>query len=79
MKKAVKTPKLAGVIMEKKITESDNQGSLKNESNSGNGITNKEQEIIKTPHVNNVFLISLFIINGFINSPLYNPDFINVC
>ena len=79
MKKAVKTPKLAGVIMEKKITESDNQGGLKNERNSGNGITNKEQEIIKTAHVNNVFLISLFIINGFINSPLYNPDFINVC
>ena len=65
--------------MEKKITESDNQGGLKNERNSGNGITNKEQEIIKTAHVNNVFLISLFIINGFINSPLYNPDFINVC
>ena len=79
MKKAVKTPKPAGVIMEKKITESDNQGGLKNERNSGNGITNKEQEIIKTAHVNNVFLISLFIINGFINSPLYNPDFINVC
>ena len=79
MKKAVKTPKLAGVIIEKKITESDNQGGLKNERNSGNGITNKEQEIIKTAHVNKVFLISLFIINGFINSPLYNPDFINVC
>ena len=79
MKKAVKTPKLAGVIIEKKITESDNQGGLKNERNSGNGITNKEQEIIKTAHVNKVFLISLFIINGLINSPLYNPDFINIC
>ena len=79
MKKAVKTPKPAGVIMEKKITESDNQGGLKNERNSGNGITNKEHEIIKTAHVNNVFLITLFIINVLINSSLYNPDLINVC
>jgi len=79
MKKAVKTPKPAGVIMEKKITESDNQGGLKNERNSGNGITNKEHEIIKMAHVKNVFLISLFIVNGLINSTLYNPDLINVC
>ena len=79
MKKAVKIPKPAGVINEKKITESDNQGGLKNARNSGNGITNKEHEIIKTAHVNNVFLISLFIINVLINSSLYNPDLINVC
>ena len=65
--------------MEKKITESDNQGGLKNERNSGNGITNKEHEIIKMAHVKNVFLISLFIVNGLINSTLYNPDLINVC
>ena len=79
MKKAVKIPKPAGVIMEKKITESDNQGGLKNERNSGNGITNKEHEINKTDHVNSVFLVSLFIVNSLINSPLYNPDLINVC
>ena len=79
MVNALRIPKPAGVIIEKKITASDSQGGLKNERNSGNGITNKENEIIKTAHVNNVFLISLFIINGLINSPLYNPDLINVC
>ena len=79
MIKALKTPKLAGVIIEKKITESDSQGGLKNERNSGNGTTNKEHEIIKTAHVYNVFLISLFKINGSSNSPLYYPDFIDVC
>ena len=51
MIKALKTPKLAGVIIEKKITESDSQGGLKNERNSGNGTTKKEHEIIKTAHV----------------------------
>ena len=78
MKKALKTPKPAGVIIEKKITESDNQGGLKNDRNSGNGITNKEHEIIKMDHVNKLFFISLFKINCPISSTLYNPDLINV-
>ena len=65
--------------MEKKITESDSQGGLNDDRNSGNGTTSKEHEIIKTAHVYNVFLISLFKINYSINGSLYNPDFIDVC
>jgi len=79
MIQALITPKPAGVIMEKNITASDSHGGLKNERNSGNGTTNKEHEIIKMAHVYNVFFSSLFKLNGSINSPLYNPDFINVC
>ena len=78
MKKALKTPKPAGVIIEKKITESDSQGGLKNERNSGSGTTNKEHAIIKIAHVNKLFFISLFKINCPISSTLYNPDLINV-
>lgn len=78
MKKALKTPKPAGVIIEKKITESDSQGGLKNDRNSGSGTTNKEHEIIKMAHVNKLFFICLFKINCLINSTLYNPDLINV-
>ena len=78
MKKALKTPKPAGVIIEKKITESDNQGGLKNDRNSGSGTTNKEHEIIKMAHVNKLFFIFLFKINCSIYSTLYNPDLINV-
>ena len=76
---ALRIPKPAGVIMEKKITESDSQGGLNNDRNSGNGTTSKEHEIIKTAHVYNVFLISLFKINDSIQSPLYDPDFIDIC
>ena len=76
---ALRIPKPAGVIMEKKITESDSQGGLKNDRNSGSGTTSKEHEIIKTAHVYKVFLSSLFKVNRFIKSPLYNPDFIDVC
>ena len=78
MIKALKIPKPAGVIIEKKITESDSQGGLKNDRNSGSGSTNKEHEIIKMAHVNKLFFISLFKINCLINSTLYNPDLINV-
>jgi len=78
IKKALKTPKPAGVIIEKKITESDSQGGLKNDRNSGSGTTNKEHEIIKMAHVNKLFFISLFKINCPISSTLYNPDLINV-
>ena len=78
MKKALKTPKPAGVIIEKKITESDSQGGLKNERNSGSGTTNKEHAIIKIAHVNKLFFISLFKINCPISSTLYNPNLINV-
>ena len=79
MIKAVKTPKPAGVIIEKKITESYSQGGLKNERKSGKGNTNIEQEIIKMAHVNKLFFISLLKINCSISSSFYNPDLIDIC
>ena len=78
MIKALKTPKPAGVIIEKKITESGSQGGLKNDRNSGSGTTSEEHEIIKMAHVNKLVFISLIKINCPISSTLYNPDLINV-
>ena len=78
MIKALKIPKPAGVIIEKKITESDNQGGLKNDRNSGSGTTNKEHEIIKMAHVNKLVFIFLFKINCPIKSTFYNPHLINI-
>jgi hypothetical protein len=79
MVNALRIPKPAGVIIEKKITESDSQGGLKYDKNSGSGSTSKEHEIIKTAHVYKVFLSSLFKVNHLINSSLYNPDFVDHC
>ena len=77
MVNALRIPKPAGVIIEKKITASDSQGGLKNERNSGSGSTSREHEIIKIAHVYKVFLNSLFKFNRLINSSLYNPDFVD--
>jgi hypothetical protein len=57
---ALSIPNKLGIIIEKKMTESGNQGILINARLSGNGITRRELAIINIDQMKNRFLIFLF-------------------